>query len=29
VMSKGEIVFKGTGEELQNNKEVIKKYLEV
>jgi branched-chain amino acid transport system ATP-binding protein len=29
VMSKGEIVFKGTGKELQNDKEVIKKYLEV
>jgi branched-chain amino acid transport system ATP-binding protein len=29
VMSKGEIVFKGTAAELRGNKEVIKKYLEV
>lgn len=29
VMSKGEIVFHGTGEELRENKEVRKKYLEI
>jgi len=29
VMSKGEVVFQGTGEELQENEEVRKRYLEV
>ena len=29
VMSKGEIVFRGMGEELDANEEVRKKYLEV
>ena len=29
VMSKGEIVFRGAGEDLQANEEVRKKYLEV
>ena len=29
VMSKGEVVFHGTGEELRENTEVRKKYLEI
>jgi branched-chain amino acid transport system ATP-binding protein len=29
VMSKGRIVFQGTSEELRNNDEIRKKYLEV